>query len=141
MKKSTETIKDSSGNVIAIVIYSSFFKEGSAFFTPADFSQQLGFISRKKGSTIGAHTHKKLKVNIKLTQETLFVRKGKVKVNLYDDKKKYIESKMLNRGDTILLASGGHGFEFLSDAELIEAKQGPYIDDSYKQMFKGIENI
>jgi hypothetical protein len=33
---------------------------------------------------------------------------------------------VLNSGDTILLASGGHGFEMLEDTEMLEIKQGPY---------------
>ena len=29
-------------------------------------------------------------------------------------------------GDTILLASGGRGFEVLEEVEMVEVKQGPY---------------
>jgi hypothetical protein len=29
----------------------------------------------------------------------------------------------------ILLSTGGHGFEMLEESELIEVKQGPYLDD------------
>ncbi len=82
-----ETIKDKSGEIIAIIIYKSFKKPGTNFFTPNDFSQQLAFISRKKGDVIKAHSHKETKIKIRLTQETLLIKKGKVKVDLYDSKK------------------------------------------------------
>ena len=72
----------------------------------------------------------------RLTQETLFIKKGKIKVDLYDDKRKHLVSKTLKAGDTILLASGGHGFKALENLEMIEVKQGPYISDSYKVIFK-----
>ena len=49
------------------------------------------------------------------------------------DEKKYIESKIVEKGDVILLISGGHGFKILEKSEILEVKQGPYIaaDDAY----------
>ena len=41
-------------------------------------------------------------------------------------KKKYFGSRILKKGDTILIAAGGHGFKVLSDCEMIEVKQGPF---------------
>ncbi len=139
MTKETETIKDKKGNIIAIIIYNDFHKEGTNFFTPSDFSQQLAFISRKAGEKIPAHTHNIIKRDIFYTQETLFIKKGKIKVNFYNNDKNYFDSRILNEGNTILLASGGHGFEFLEDSELIEIKQGPYLNDADKVRFNGIE--
>lgn len=134
--KGTETIKDKKGKIIAIIIYGEFKAKGTNFFTPGDFSQQLAFIERKKGDVIKAHSHKKIKIHVRLTQETLFIKKGKIKVDLYDDKRKHLVSKTLKAGDTILLASGGHGFKALENLEMIEVKQGPYLSDSYKVIFK-----
>jgi hypothetical protein len=48
-----------------------------------------------------------------------------VKVAFYDDGEK-IKTTILNMGDTILLISGGHGFDMLEDSKIIEVKQGPY---------------
>jgi len=133
--KNQETIKDKSGEIIAIIVRGGFKKSGTSFFTPGDFSQQLGFISRKKGEVIEAHSHRVIKRSIHLTQETLIIKKGKVKVDLYDSKKKHLISKILKAGDTILLAGGGHGFKTLASVEMIEVKQGPYVDDKYKITF------
>jgi hypothetical protein len=41
-------------------------------------------------------------------------------------------------GDVILLAYGGHGFEMLEPTEMIEVKQGPYAGDNDKTRFEGI---
>ena len=139
MQKDTEFIKDKKKDIVAIIIYSDYQKEGLEFFTPGDFSQQLGFISYKAGKTIEAHTHNIVKRDIHLTQETLFMKKGKLKVNFYDNDRNYFDSRILGAGDTILLAGGGHGFDILEDIEMIEVKQGPYISDEDKSRFKGIE--
>lgn len=139
MQKGTEIIKDKSNNTIAIIIYNNYQGEGVNFFTPGDFSQQLAFISHKTGKIIGAHVHAVSKRDIHLTQETLFIKKGKLKVNFYDNDKNYFDLRILEKGDVILLADGGHGFEILEDVEMIEVKQGPYLNDNDKVGFRGVE--
>lgn len=139
MEKGTEIVKDKNGGTVAIIIYNDYQKEGIGFFTPGDFSQQVAFMSHKAGKVIGAHTHKIVKRDIHLTQETLFLKKGKLKINFYDSDNKYFDARTLTAGDVVLLAGGGHGFEVLEDIEMIEVKQGPYLNDDYKVRFKGIE--
>ncbi len=79
--------------------------------------------------------HNDIPRKVNLTQEVLFIKSGQVKVNFYSIKKVYLESKVLNQGDVILLAQGGHGFEIIQDAEIIEVKQGPYSGDIDKTHF------
>lgn len=138
MNKNIEIIKYKE-DIVAIIIYSNYRKEGTNFFTPGAFSQQIAFISRKAGEAIQAHTHNIVKRDIHFTQEALFIRKGKIKVNFYDSERNYFVSRTLIAGDVILLASGGHGFEFLENTEMVEVKQGPYLGDEDKTRFKGIE--
>ena len=133
----TEQIKIND-QVIAIIIYNEYHKDGIEFFTPGDFSQQVGYMKHKEGDTIPEHRHVLHTREIKYTQETLFIKRGRVKIDLYDDDKKYITSRELKAGDVILLASGGHGFEFLEETELIEVKQGPYSGDQDKERFNGV---
>jgi len=138
-KKEVEIIKKED-EILAIIIPADFYSEGTKFFTPDNFSQQLAFISRKTGESIGAHTHNIIKRDVRFTQETLFIKKGKLKVNLYDSKNNYFDSKILKAGDVIFLASGGHGFEVLEDLEMIEVKQGPHLGaEEDKTRFEGIE--
>ena len=124
---------------LAIIIRSNYNQEGIKFFTPNEFSQQLGYMNRPKGYEIAPHLHKKIQRNVEATQETLLIKSGKVRIDFYDEKKDYLKSKILYKGDVILLVTGGHGFEMLEQSEMIEIKQGPYHDgDADKTRFKNI---
>ena len=127
----------SDNQVIAILIRHEFSKEGIEFFTPGDFSQQLGYMKHKVGDTIQEHVHILHIREVKYTQETLFIKKGRVRINFYNHEKTFFTSRELKTGDVILLASGGHGFEFLEETEIIEVKQGPYCGDHDKVRFAG----
>jgi hypothetical protein len=119
------------GKIYAIVLRNGENMPGVNFFTPHEFSQQLGLLNHKKGKIVERHKHKLVKREIFRTQEVLVVLQGKIQADLYNDQKEKIESIILCSGDTILLAQGGHRIEVLEDAKIIEVKQGPYaaIDD------------
>lgn len=129
--------------ILAIIIRSDYSKDGVDFFTPNDFSQQLAYMKHPKGKKIDAHTHNVVSREVKYTKEVLVIRKGKLRVDFYDDDKSYIESHIVNAGDIILLAFGGHGFECMEDVEMIEIKQGPYLGEQDKVRFEGVssENV
>jgi hypothetical protein len=122
--------------MIAIIVYAEYDQEGIEFFTPHNFSQQLAFMNRPKGYRICAHIHKPVPRNVRYTQETLLIRSGKVKINFYSEKCKYLCSRELSIGDVILLVSGGHEFEMLEDTSMIEVKQGPYAGNEDKEKFE-----
>ena len=122
--------------LLAIILRTDFKKEGIDFFTPPDFSQQLGYMNRPKGYKIQPHIHQKIERTIQLTQEVLFIKKGLVRVDFYKSNKTYLISKLLNQGDVILLSSGGHGFEMLENSEIIEVKQGPFAGNIDKTRFE-----
>ena len=121
---------------LAIIIRANYHKEGISFFTPGDFSQQLGYMNRPKGYVIEPHVHNLIERKVVLTQEVLYIKSGRVRVDFYDEDQQYLESKIIEKGDVILLAAGGHGFEMLEDAEMIEIKQGPYCGDEDKVRFE-----
>jgi mannose-6-phosphate isomerase-like protein (cupin superfamily) len=124
--------------LLAIIVGNNYCKPGISFFTPDDFSQQLAYMRHPKGKTIQPHVHNKVQREIFYTQEVLFVKKGKLRVDFYDDQKRYLESHVIEAGDVIMLAAGGHGFEVLEELEMIEVKQGPYAGESDKERFEGI---
>ena len=121
--------------IYAIVIRRNYKSKGIEFFTPNNFSQQLGYMCHNPGHVISPHFHNSVTREVKLTNEVLFIKKGKVRIDFYDKNQKYLESSILNQGDVILLSSGGHGFEILEKTEMIEVKQGPYIGDKDKTRF------
>ena len=122
--------------LLAIILRTTFKKEGIDFFTPPDFSQQLGYMNRPKGYKIQPHIHQKIERKIQFTQEVLFIKKGLVRVDFYKSDKTYLISKLLKQGDVILLSSGGHGFEMLENSEIIEVKQGPFAGNIDKTRFE-----
>lgn len=114
---------------LAIIIRSTHSGEGIQFFTPPEYSQQLGYMKRPAGYRIQPHVHLQVERKSTLTQEVLFVKKGRVRVNFYDKVDTKIAEREIATGDVILLSEGGHGFEMLEETELIEVKQGPYLED------------
>lgn len=123
------------GNLQALILRSSFQREGIEFFTPDDFSQQLAYMKRPAGYIIQPHVHNPVAREVMFTKEVLFIKSGVVRVDFYTDDQVYYESAILNAGDVILLAYGGHGFEILQEAEIVEVKQGPYAGESDKTRF------
>ena len=124
---------------LAIIIRANYKEDGIRFFTPGEFSQQLGYMKRPKGYVIEPHIHKHVERKVFYTQEVLLIKSGVVRVDFYDKLQNYLESRTLQKGDVILLASGGHGFEILQDAEIIEVKQGPYISENDKIRFTTVK--
>ncbi|MGN0018463.1 MAG: hypothetical protein ACI37S_05410 [Candidatus Gastranaerophilaceae bacterium] len=128
------------GKIFAIIIKNDYSKDGVEFFTPNDFSQQLAYMKHPKGKKIDAHTHNIVPREISYTKEVLVIRKGKLRVDFYEDNQTYIASHIVEQGDIILLAFGGHGFECLEEVEMIEIKQGPYLGEQDKVRFKGVDS-
>lgn len=126
------------GTLLAVILSVRFSEQGIHFFTPSDFSQQLAYMKRPKGYEIDPHVHNAIPRNIEWTQEVLFIKSGRVRVDFYDQERAYLESRVLVAGDVILLAHGGHGFTMLEESEIIEVKQGPYAGDQDKVRFKGV---
>ena len=121
--------------LLALILRSEFEAEGIEFFTPSHFSQQLGYMNRPKGFTITPHLHNVLNRDVELTQEVLFIKSGSVKMDIFDLDKELIKTCVLNKGDVVLLASGGHGFTMLEKSEIIEVKTGPHLGEKDKTRF------
>jgi mannose-6-phosphate isomerase-like protein (cupin superfamily) len=127
------------GSVLSIIVSSGFRENGIHFFTQNTLSQQLAFMSHPAGKLIAPHLHNPVPREVQFTQEVLFIRKGRLRVDFYDTEQHYLESRVLGAGDVILLIHGGHGFEVLEEVEMIEVKQGPYVGEQDKTRFVGID--
>ncbi len=121
--------------LLGIIIYNNFDKPGIHFFTPNELSQQLAYMHHPAGKIIEPHVHNPVPREVHYTQEVLFIKRGKIRVDFYDTQQNYLESRTLASGDVILLATGGHGFEVLEEIEMIEVKQGPYAGEVDKTRF------
>ncbi|MBD2148871.1 hypothetical protein H6F44_01830 [Pseudanabaena sp. FACHB-1277] len=126
--------------LLAIIVSDKFDRQGIHFFTPNELSQQLAYMHHPTGKIIEPHVHNPVHRDVFFTQEVLFIKKGKLRVDFYNDAQKYLESRILQAGDVILLVTGGHGFEVIEEIEMIEVKQGPYVGDQDKTRFIGISS-
>ena len=125
----------------AIIVKASFKTDGIHFLTPNEFSQQLAVMSHPTGKIIQPHVHNPVVREVHFTKEVLFIKSGKVRVDFYDEDQNYFESRILDRGDVILLSFGGHGFVMLEESEMIEVKQGPYAGDADKTRFQQVDEV
>jgi hypothetical protein len=123
------------GQLLAVIVRHSFREPGITFFTDNELSQQMGFMRHPAGKIIEPHVHNHISRSVNYTQEALFIRKGKIRVDFFSEAQQYLFSHQLESGDVILLVSGGHGFEVLEEIEMIEVKQGPYAGDCDKTRF------
>ncbi|MGB4837364.1 MAG: hypothetical protein WBP08_00090 [Saprospiraceae bacterium] len=123
---------------LAIIIGYGYKRNGIEFFSDDNDSQQLGYMNRPEGYIIAPHRHNIVERQVHLTQEVLFIKSGKIRVDFYDNDQNYIQSTVLYKGDVILLADGGHGFEMLETSEIIEVKQGPYCGERDKVRFEPV---
>ena len=124
----------------ALIVRSEFRKKnGINFFTPEDSNQQFGYMKHDKGHIIKPHKHKKRATKIFYTTEVIIIFKGTLRVDFYDQKQKYLFSKIIKEKDIIMLVHGGHGFKVLKKVEMIEVKQGPYSVEKDKIKFNEID--
>jgi hypothetical protein len=125
--------------ILAIIIRNSYSHNGIEFFTRENDSQQLDYMNRPVDYIIKPHRHNEVAREVLNTQEVLFIKTGKVRVDFYNDNQLYLESRILLPLDVILLSAGGHGFKMLEKSEIIEVKQGPYCGENDKVRFESID--
>ena len=121
--------------ILAIIIKGNYLKKrGVNFFTNPKLNQQVAYMNHPKNHLIQPHTHKNSLRKIKGTTEVLIILDGILKINFFDNKKKFIFSKTAQKNDIIILLTGGHGFEIKKNCKMIEVKQGPYSksEDKFK---------
>ena len=133
-----EEIRDGE-TIMAIIMRHNYKVDGIQFLTPDSFSQQLGYMNRPQGYVIKPHVHNLVSREVQYTNEVLFIKSGRVRVDFYDNNQDYCESRVLTSGDIILLIVGGHGFVMLEASEIIEVKQGPYVGEHDKTRFEPID--
>ena len=133
--KSILWINAVNGNQLCLIVRSWFSVPGIDFLTPVTFGQQVAYMNRPKGQVIQAHIHEPISRTLIGTQEVLYIRKGRIRVDFYESDRTYVSSMILEAGDLMLLNTGGHGFEVLEDIDMIEIKQGPFAEGRDKTRF------
>lgn len=113
--------------LLAILVRSSASSEEKYnFLTDSSAPLQLGMNFYRAGDKIPGHFHLSREIRLDQIQEVIVIGHGKTRLTLYDRARNKIAEPVLERGDVVLLASGGHGFDILEDTKIVEVKQGPY---------------
>lgn len=121
--------------VLAIVIRANASSaEKYNFLTEPSAPLQLGMNFYRAGETIKNHAHYPRDIHVQNIQELLVIGAGRTRLKLFDEQREPLGETVLEAGDIVLLASGGHGFEILEDTKIVEVKQGPY-DGKQKDKF------
>ena len=98
-------------------------------------------VSAKKITTsdfFQAHKHLECEKVANNTQESWVILDGKVLAKIYDIDNKLIYEETLESGDCIVLFSGAHSLECLTDDTLLyEFKNGPYFGPEKDKEFIG----
>ena len=101
---------------------------GLNFFSEDEEFIQVGTWGYDFGKNLKAHIHNEVKREVLWTQEVLYVRKGKIRADIFSTKRKKLKSILVGEGDIILLLRGAHGYEILEDGtQVLEIKNGPYV--------------
>lgn len=123
-----ETIKV--GEKISCIIYrESDWERGLNFVTPNDLFIQAGSWWYDAGKQLQKHVHNDFDRIASRTQETVYVKRGSLRVDLYTEEYEKFRDFVLSEGDLAIFAYGGHGYEILEDnTQIIETKNGPFVD-------------
>lgn len=115
------------GTLVAILIRK--FENGITPLSDSDQPLQVLIHNREKGSHTKAHVHKPTERVTRTLQECLVVLKGRIKIDFFTENKSIFKSIEASKGEVIIFISGGHAVSVLDDAEIVEVKNGPFIED------------
>ena len=123
-----ETIKV--GEKISCIVYrNSDWKKGLNFITPNEMFIQAGSWWYDEGKELQKHVHNDFNRTASRTQESVYVKRGSMRVDLYTEEFKKFKDFVLFEGDLAVFAYGGHGYVILEDdTQIIETKNGPFLD-------------
>lgn len=101
---------------------------GLNFFSQDSEFIQVGTWAYSSDKELLAHSHNKVERKVYWTQEVLYIRKGKIRADIYNTNNEKIAEFIGEEGDILILLIGGHGYQILEDAtQVLEVKNGPYL--------------
>jgi mannose-6-phosphate isomerase-like protein (cupin superfamily) len=126
-------------NLLALILHAGYEREGLSFVTPPEALLQVGHMTHPAGHRIPPHIHNPHPRHTTGTQEVIFIKSGRVRVDFYTQEQRYLESREVGAGDWLILLSGGHGFETIEPTTMIEVKNGPYAGAADKTRLETAE--
>ena len=131
-----QSISDSDGSLLALLItQTGEFAQGHNFLTQSSDELQFAVFKHPVGHSVQRHWHPPFSRTLSSTSEVLIIQSGKVGAFIYNKDFELVHTQELGSQDVAVLFSGGHGFEILEEAIILEVKQGPYAGDQDKKVF------
>ncbi|MCR4276194.1 MAG: hypothetical protein NUV90_02325 [Candidatus Parcubacteria bacterium] len=115
------------GKLVALKINA--FADGSIPMTSPEEALQVMTLKHPKGRHVTPHRHVPHRRETNVLQECLVVISGKLRISFFENDEEAFTHVDIAAGEACLTLSGAHGVEFLEDSEVIEVKNGPFIDD------------
>jgi cupin fold WbuC family metalloprotein len=103
--------------------------DGSVPVTSPEEALQVMTLKHPKGRRVAPHFHVPHRRETNVLQECLVVIRGKLRVSFFGEDGAAFAQVDLAKGEMCITLFGSHGVEFLEDSEVIEIKNGPFIDD------------
>lgn len=126
-KMKIESIKDKN-KILASILRGGDFPGGLSFYTKEGDFIQVATWGYDKGKKTVPHRHKIADRTAKITQEVIYIKKGKIRAEIYNNKEKLIKKTILKEGDVAIIFAGGHSYSVLEDkTQVLEIKNGPYL--------------
>ena len=121
-------IKDGDVILVRHITADEWDKGGLNFYSQDNEFIQVGTWGYDNDKQISPHAHNEVDRTINITQETLYIRRGAIKVNVFNLKLEKVDEITAGQGDIVILMQGGHGYDVLEDGtQVLEVKNGPYV--------------
>lgn len=101
-------------------------EDGMHFLTDDAAPLQVGIFEREEGYHVIPHKHNPRDLQLPYPGEFIFVQKGKLKFEVFDEEWNTVDEAIVESGDCIVIMRGGHAMTMLEPTRMLEVKQGPY---------------
>jgi hypothetical protein len=115
-------------DTIVALVFDGKFENGTNPLTDEKWPLQILALKHPKGKILAAHFHKPTSRTTENFMEFLAVLSGIIQITVYYFNEP-IENVRLTAGQGIMLVNGGFGIEVIEDAEMMEFKNGPFVED------------
>lgn len=120
-----EIIKDNE-QVLAKIIHEEDLQT-TTFVSEDESPLQVGVFCKDAGIEIVDHIHNEFKRENFITQELIYLVKGKLEARIYTKERKLVARKVLAAPCMIYLVSGGHGFTILEEDTIFLKRKMDHI--------------
>jgi|APSaa5957512535_1039671.scaffolds.fasta_scaffold58130_2 hypothetical protein len=118
-------------NVLIGQVYDLNLVKGVGFPTSNRQSFQFGYGVINEDKDLEPHIHKRVKRTIYTTSEFLYVVKGLIIIDVYNEDESYVETVSLRNNQALLQYLGGHKITIQKGTKYFEIKQGPYYGHDF----------